>query len=144
MALLFQEKKDGIQLGVSTDRCLFCEREANAKMEALSDGLLNREEVFVLNINGLRRTICMHHFKELLGDKYCLLSKEEYDSMEELSNMLCEDLSEDEVLELDAKELEKCETAEEAEAYIEKEAEKKEKETKDAKATKAAKSGKGK
>ena len=139
MAMLFQHKADGIQLGLHTDRCLFCEKEANNEGKALEDGLLNRQDVFVLNISGLRRTICMKHFKELLGEKYILLTKEEVESMQELASML----GEDEVLELDEDKLEECKTVEEAEAYIAEEAEKKE-EKKDAKTTKTAKSGKGK
>lgn len=139
MAMLFQQKKDGIQLGIHTDRCLFCEREANNQGKSLEDGLLTRQDVFILNINGLRRAICMHHLIELLGDKYALLTKEEVDSMQELTNML----SEEEVLELDRDKLEECKTVEETDEYIKEELEKKE-EKKDAKTTKTAKSSKGK
>lgn len=139
MAMLFQNRTDGIQLGIHTDRCLFCEREANNQGKAIEDGLLTKQNVFVLTISGLRRVICMKHFNELLGDKYVLLTKEEVESMQELATML----SEDEVLELDRDKLEECKTVEEADAYIKEELEKKE-EKKDVKTTKAAKSSKGK
>lgn len=71
MALLFQEIKDGIQLGKDLDKCKSCEQKSKAKRETLPEGLLRNKEVFVLNINGLRHCYCMDCFSTLLG-KYTL------------------------------------------------------------------------
>lgn len=88
MALLFQEKIEGIQLGKEQDKCFMCEREAyNKKRESIQEGLLVRKEIFLLNLNGLRHCLCMDHFKELLGD-YTLISKEEKESMDALNTAL--------------------------------------------------------
>lgn len=126
MALLFQEQKDGIQLGKESDKCFCCEKEARAKRQTLQAGLLTRKEMFMLNINGLRHCLCMDHFKSLLGD-YTLIDKEEYESSQQLLGSL---LKEEDILELN----EDYEPVEE----------KPEEEKKSAKTTKAAKSSKGK
>lgn len=137
MALLFQEQKDGIQLGKESDKCFYCEKEARAKRQTLPEGLLTKKEIFMLSINGLRHCLCMNHFKSLLGD-YTLIDKEEYESNQQLLNCL---LKEEDVLELDSKVLDETTTAEEVKEHIE---EKLEEEKKSAKTTKAAKSSKGK
>lgn len=137
MALLFQEIKDGIQLGKESDKCFMCEREARAQRTTLQDNLLTRKEVFVLNLNGLRHCLCMDHFKSLLGE-YVLISKDDFEANQQLLGSLLQD---EEVLELDADVLNEATTAEEVIDHIE---DRLEKEKKNAKATKAAKSSKGK
>lgn len=137
MALLFQEQKDGIQLAKESDKCFICEREARKRRDTMQEGLLNKKEVFLLNLNGLRHCICMDHFKTLLGE-YTLIEKDEYESTQQLLGSL---LPGEDVLELDAKVLNEATTAEEVKEHIE---EKIEEEKKSAKITKAAKSSKGK
>lgn len=127
MALLFQEQKDGIQLGKSLDKCFVCEKNSRIKRETLFEGLLENKEIFILNINGLRHCLCMDHFKSLLGD-YKLISSEEYDQLHSLLNQINN-------------------TKEESEESIEESIEdtkEDEKEKQSAKTTKAAKSSKGK
>ena len=83
MALLFQEVKDGIQLGKESDKCFVCNKEAYSRRETIQDGLLTNKEVFLLNLNGLRHCLCMDHFKTILGD-YALMSKAEYEEAKEI------------------------------------------------------------
>lgn len=137
MALLFQEQKDGIQLGKESDKCFMCEREAKARRQTIQEGLLTGQEIFMLNLNGLRHCLCMDHFKSLLGE-YALISKDDFEANQQLLGSLLQD---EEVLELDADVLNEATTAEEVIDHIE---DKLEKEKKNAKATKAAKSSKGK
>lgn len=137
MALLFQEIKDGIQLGKESDKCFMCEREARAKRETAQDNLLTGKEIFMMNINGLRHCLCMDHFKTLLGE-YVLISKEDFEANQQLLGSLLQD---EEVLELDADVLKEASTTEDVINHIE---DKLEKEKKSAKNTKATKSSKGK
>lgn len=106
MALIQNKLKNGIQFGKVMDKCSVCEKEARAQRQTLQPGQLDNKECFILNINGLRHCLCMDHFQELLGD-YVLINGN--------------DLTDDEVITLDAEELEQAETKEEVEALIEKE-----------------------
>ena len=134
MALLFQEQKDGLQLGKHLDRCFLCEKEYRAKRETLVDGLLENKEIFLLNISGLRHCLCMDHFKSLLGDN-TLISNEEYIQLQDLLNQVS-NISQEETIETTE---EVKEAIEETNEIIE---DKKEKQS--AKTTKTAKSSKGK
>lgn len=139
MALFFQEPVEGIQLGKERDKCFMCDKEARTRRETIQEGLLTRQEVFLLNINGLRHCLCMDHFKELLGP-YVLIEKDEYESTQQLLGSL---LPEEDVLDLDAEVVDKATTAEEVKEHIEEQLAKEE-EKKNAKTSKAAKSSKGK
>ena len=128
MALLFQEVKDGIQLGKESDKCFVCNKEAYAKRETVQDGLLTNKELFLLNLNGLRHCVCMDHFKGLLGD-YALIPKAQYEEAMHILKQI------EEAPELTMENSNSLETVVET---------KEEESKKSAKTTKAAKSSKGK
>lgn len=88
MALLFQEMKDGIQLGRVADKCKGCEQKAKANRDTLRDELLTNKEAFILNINGIRHCYCMDCFQDLLGD-YVLKNKNEEQKLD--SNIIEKD-----------------------------------------------------
>lgn len=130
MALLFQELKDGIQLGKDQDVCVGCAKEAAKHRQTVQEGLLTNKEAFILNVRGLRLCYCMPCFSKLLGN---------YTLVEDIETIL----NADEVLELDEEAINAIESAKdmtEVDNIINEKLEEKE----NAKATKTAKSSKRK
>lgn len=98
MAIFEQPIINGIQLGKKLDVCMVCSKLKGKG----TPGELEYKEVFKIHLNGIEYTLCMDHFQDLLGD-YVLINKN--------------DLTEDEVLELDGDIVENG-TVEEVEAHI--------------------------
>lgn len=79
MAMLQEEKRDGIQLGKKLDKCCICERQLIQNPD-LEIPYLEYEEVFKIRIGGLDQCICMKHFKDIINSNpnYTLLDTREY------------------------------------------------------------------
>lgn len=79
MAMLQEEKRDGIQMGKKLDKCCVCERQLIQNPD-LEIPYLEYEEVFKIRIGGLDNCICMKHFKDIINSNpnYTLLDTREY------------------------------------------------------------------